>query len=585
MHRLEEISIQNYKSIENIELKLTNYTPLVGYNNAGKSNILEAINWFLKPSKLYDKDFYDGRGEEELIIEGKISGLDDSILEKIAEKHRDRILEHLEDEEITVRRIMDGPGNASTAELEIWNPDDEEWVKNPTGIDNAIKDLFPEPIFMRAMEDAYEDIGKSKRSNTIGKLLAEITKPIAENNEELIKETLGKIENLFSASGDERVDELQEVESDFNKVIKSFFPGIKLKVHVPPPTIDDLFKSGTVQISEGKDGLNRDFESVGHGAQRSIQMALVKYLSELDSSDDESGSRKFLLIEEPELYLHPQAITYLSTALKKLSNAAYQVVFATHSPIMISPNDVGKTALIRKKEGVGTYRNNTLNEALNDLKADMGIADKLFRLDNSSQLLFSDEVVLIEGKTERKLIPKIFESHFDLSEFQTKVGFIDIGGAPAVGNATSILESMGIKPKVLVDLDYCFNCSIDHGYLEKDNKYYLEGIDIIIELTEELDLDIPDDWPNNGKLGAEIYEKIASNSERFKEVISELHLNLKDQGVWFWQEGAIEIPLGIDCKTSRAREKFINDMYKDGLEEIVDEYNSVVQFFDWLLEE
>ncbi|MFH5834330.1 ATP-dependent nuclease [Halalkalibaculum sp. DA384] len=583
MHRLSEVTIKNFKSIEDLTLELTNYTPLVGYNNAGKSNILQAIDWFLKPSKLYDSDFYDGREGEGLVVKGKIEGLDDTILDRLVEKHRDRITEYLEDERIFIRRSMDEPGNASTADLEIWSPEDDEWINNPTGIDNAVKALFPEPIFMKAMEDAYEDIGKSKRSNTIGKLLAEITKPIVENNEELIEETLGQIKNMFSADGNERVDELQEIDEEFDNVVNNFFPGINLKVHVPPPTVDDLFKSGTVQISEGENGLNRDFESMGHGAQRSIQMALVKYLSERQTSDDESNSRKFLLIEEPELYLHPQAITYLSSALKKLSKGGYQIVFATHSPIMISQNDVGVTALIRKSEDAGTYRHNTLNEALDEVAADMGITDTLFNLDNSSQILFADEVVLIEGKTERKLVPKIFESHYDLSEFQTKVGFIDIGGAPAVGNATTILENMGINPKVLVDLDYCFNSSVDHGYIEDENDIYQEGIEIIRNKVEEFGIDIPDGWPDTGKLSAEIYTKVVNNSERFREIVRELHKILKDQNVWIWQEGPIEIPLGIDSKKPKAHEVFINDLYKDGLQETVAEYDSVTDFFDWLL--
>ena len=44
-HILTEINISNFKSISSESFELTEFTPLVGYNNAGKSNILEAIKW------------------------------------------------------------------------------------------------------------------------------------------------------------------------------------------------------------------------------------------------------------------------------------------------------------------------------------------------------------------------------------------------------------------------------------------------------------------------------------------------------------------------------------------------------------
>jgi|GEM_PF-4055624 AAA15 family ATPase/GTPase len=65
MHRLSQVRIQNYKSIKDLDLKLTDYTPLVGYNNAGKSNILEAmplVRDYLKRRK-------DCRQEYEALLE------------------------------------------------------------------------------------------------------------------------------------------------------------------------------------------------------------------------------------------------------------------------------------------------------------------------------------------------------------------------------------------------------------------------------------------------------------------------------------------------------------------------------------
>jgi len=43
MHHLTDISIRNFRSCQKVDLALSYCTPIVGYNNAGKSNIMAAI--------------------------------------------------------------------------------------------------------------------------------------------------------------------------------------------------------------------------------------------------------------------------------------------------------------------------------------------------------------------------------------------------------------------------------------------------------------------------------------------------------------------------------------------------------------
>lgn len=57
MHRLSHLVIQNFRACRSISLPLEGYTPLVGQNNTGKSTILEAIHWVLKPGALKSTDF------------------------------------------------------------------------------------------------------------------------------------------------------------------------------------------------------------------------------------------------------------------------------------------------------------------------------------------------------------------------------------------------------------------------------------------------------------------------------------------------------------------------------------------------
>ncbi|MCU8105983.1 ATP-binding protein [Shewanella sp. SM101] len=71
-HKISNVVIKNFKSVIDAEFKLSSFTPLVGYNNAGKSNCLSAIQWLLKKSSLPEKDFFDATQPIEVIatIEG-----------------------------------------------------------------------------------------------------------------------------------------------------------------------------------------------------------------------------------------------------------------------------------------------------------------------------------------------------------------------------------------------------------------------------------------------------------------------------------------------------------------------------------
>lgn len=165
-HKLIAIEIQNFKSIIAIEFELSKYTPLVGYNNAGKSNILEAIKWVLRKSSLKPTDFNDVNSP--VVMTAKIDGISETILENLNATHRQRIEPFLDSESLTIRRTQLTPNATATKiRLEVLNPADGQWQSNPTGIDNAIKDLFPEPIHIGAMENSEEDVSKSKSGTTI----------------------------------------------------------------------------------------------------------------------------------------------------------------------------------------------------------------------------------------------------------------------------------------------------------------------------------------------------------------------------------------------------------------------------------
>ena len=72
--RLSEVHIQNYKSCIDTHLNLSDFTVLIGYNNAGKSNCLSALEWLLRKKVLMENHFNDTT--QPLEIEGLIEGIE-----------------------------------------------------------------------------------------------------------------------------------------------------------------------------------------------------------------------------------------------------------------------------------------------------------------------------------------------------------------------------------------------------------------------------------------------------------------------------------------------------------------------------
>jgi hypothetical protein len=252
-HLLSKIIIRNFKSITNETFELSDFTPLVGYNNAGKSNILEAIKWLFRKTSLTETDFNDSIQPVEM--EGEISGITTVILGQLPTNQQASISPFLISDSLFIKRIQPKP-NAGVANIHLFVKDPtnigtpNEWKANPIGLDQAIQALFPEPIHIGAMENSEEDVSKSKNTTTIGKLLAEIIGPIQSSYSTQVQTALDVIKELLDADGTSRATELNAFDTAVNSKVESFFPGVSIKVHVPTPELKEVFSKGTIKVFE-----------------------------------------------------------------------------------------------------------------------------------------------------------------------------------------------------------------------------------------------------------------------------------------------------------------------------------------------
>lgn len=584
MHKIDWIRTRNFRSCADVSLNLEKYSPLVGYNNAGKSNLLKAIKWFLRPTGLADKDFNDVANE--VIVTAKISGISDELLNAIDENHKASISPYIEEESMFVRLVQKSPGGAKTlrklyvskggeGEEDTW-----EWKVNPGGLQEALHDLFPEPIFVQSMDNATDDVSKFKTSSTIGKLLQLLSSRIEEEQHELI-DALNVIGKKLNFDGGERLAALDDFDQRATQRVQDFFPGVSIKVHIPTPSLSKLFTDGTIKVQEiGRD--SADVDSLGHGAQRSIQMALIRLLAEAQT-EAESGQTTLLLIDEPELYLHPQATELVRDALKVLSDSGYQIVFTTHSALMVEQEDVPNTSIVRKNEHQQTIVSERIAEAIKAvIEGNANQARILFEVYNMSQILFADRVLIAEGATELSVLPDLFKAcgrSFNAHKTALVIG----DGCAGIHKMGRILRRIGIPFKALVDLDYVFTTARSANLLQEDDENLTTAIPMLSASAVQNGFELEGGVlpkKTGGRKAYEAYELFA-DEQGTSEVISALHESLKEQNYWLWTKGAIEKHLSLEAKTTGDWIAFKLDLKENNVEDVLEDHPFVNQMVEW----
>lgn len=589
-HLLSEFTIRNFKSIQNETFELSEFTPLVGYNNAGKSNILEAIKWLLRKTNLAETDFNDITQPVEM--EGEISGITTAILGQLPANQQTSITPFLISESLFIKRVQPTP-NAGVANIRLLVKDPanigtaNEWKANPTGLDQAIQALFPEPIHIGAMENSEEDVSKNKNTTTIGKLLAEIIGPIQTSYSTQVQTALDGIKELLDVDGTSRATELTAFDTAVNSKVESFFPGVSIKVHIPTPELKEVFSKGTIKVFENLNPSGKDVSALGHGAQRSIQMALVRHLADTKRATGGQTSNTILLIDEPELYLHPQAIEVLRDALKTLSNQGYQVIFSTHSPFMITSKDVENTILIRKNDTVGTHKRNSLRTAIASVaSAHPSQLAIIFSLSNSSNILFAERVILAEGKTENRLLPKIIQKVSGQTLGLHKTALLPIDGSGSTRKTIEVLTAMAIPTRAVVDLDYALKEGESQGFLTAGDADVTAIKAHLATISPTHSINLNGGWPTKtgSAMTASDAFALLARETAIQTNLASLKAKMQAVGIYIWTKGAIENHLGGIPKNEMGWANFNARLETEDLNVILPtDHTEINNLVTWLL--
>jgi putative ATP-dependent endonuclease of the OLD family len=154
-----------------------------------------------------------------------------------------------------------------------------------------------------------------------------------------------------------------------------------------------------------------------------------------------------LLIEEPELYLRPQAQRYLYRLLREFALAGNQVIYSTHSPAFLNVARMDELVFVERLDRTGTRT----------VQPEPVSADDDFRVMTEfdaarSELFLARAVVLVEGLTEKLVLPFVFSSlGHDVD--REAISIVECGGKPNLSLFARICRATGVPFVVVHDSD------------------------------------------------------------------------------------------------------------------------------------
>jgi len=431
-----KLKIKNYKSIKDSgEIVIDDrIMALIGQNNTGKSAILDAIQCVFPSVKknVVRSDFHKGtHGNIEIII--WFNGVTDEYLEdrlfantifKLIEKAKKLQDENAEEAKVEnawkkveetreqklseVKEAYQVIDNVMCIKLVVTNTDrmgtkyyvDADSVREIKEAD--LKKILPILKVIPAIRDPKNE-STAGTNSYLKELIAMLDDDMATNisiagNEivsyrqlnEIIAEESAKRCQSISSSITEYYNEAIGV-NDFEVIVSS----------------DVNISKGTTyytKILDKSTNIESDILSCGTGYQSMIILSILEAYVELAQKKTEY----ILIIEEPEVYLHPSLQRKMIDTLLMISQNN-QVIFSSHSPITVGKMKRNQIKLVKREFGEATLSDITIPEVIKEL----GIC--------ADDILVNKGIIFVEGQDDKAIIECIINKIYSGSSDEINV--------------------------------------------------------------------------------------------------------------------------------------------------------------------
>lgn len=437
---IKKIVIKNFRNLENVVIENeSNMKYVIGNNGVGKSNLLEAINYFFNKSSFSLEDFYN----EDKSIEIQMSLL----LNEFELGYFDDFFDLDNENIINIKAVQETP------------IDRIEYYHIDTGSAISYQKIRNLPCVYYNSVNAPEELTFMK-TKTSGQFLNSLIENYININEV-------KVDGLLNTG------EINNISNHLNEILNliSFVQNNDLSVVIEKNIVDLL-----PRLMELKNKDNMSINRMGSGVRYSSYIyfeLLNKIMQTVEKKKDsiienDSGKKyisMFIFLDEPEIHLHPymqrsvisdikniinNKDTLFLSLLKKIFNIDGifgQLIVVTHSPNIISNNF---REIIRLD-----YDNIKKVKAYSGFNCEItDKEEKQFLLHNFKikEAFFAKTCIAVEGQTERIVLP-IFAEKMGLSLDGLNIGIIEADGADSIPIVTTLLSHFGIKNICIIDKD------------------------------------------------------------------------------------------------------------------------------------
>ena len=350
-------------------------------------------------------------------------------------------------------------------------PMKDSWIDNPKGYANVLKGTLPFFVLVPAVRDVTEE-SKGTKSSPFGKLLFAILDTVTQEKRAKIEGILAEISKQMNrAGGDERVPLIADTEKQLNTLLTDFFTGCDLEIEFETPTLEVLLSAPKLYVD---DGFRNAVENKGHGLQRAVIFTILRRYAEYMTSSADGKKRNLILaVEEPELYMHPQAQRTIRRVFRKISEGGDQVIFSTHSSLLvdvayfdeiirleISLKNIGgtKTTASRAWQLSMSKMIEDIETRLPKLKGTVTSESMRDRYSNAynprrNEGFFASRIILVEGLTEEYSLP-IYADAIPNHAFDPQgISVVECGGKLAMPRLFRIFNELHIPCYLLFDYD------------------------------------------------------------------------------------------------------------------------------------
>ncbi|WP_340648243.1 ATP-dependent nuclease [Pseudoxanthomonas winnipegensis] len=463
--RMHKLTIRNFRAIgkQPVEIELDDIVVLVGANNTGKSSILRAYQLVMESGakgELLPEDFHGGYAPGIEVTDDDLPSIElETVLFKDSKAPADKWIDSRPngDRHVRERWTWRNPGKPEKRgfdfQLGSWDKDHGPW-----GVASVAQANRPEMHRIEAFDDP------KKQADSVISLLEEATKQRVkalteeEGKDGAYAKLLDGVAELQKTVANEAMQAIEAVRLELGGAMADVFPGYSITLDARPE--DDLsksisfFKAPPVLRMGPADGHQSDLERQGSGTRRTLMWNALRIIADHKAGAKGTDRPHVLLLDEPELCLHPAAVRDACNVLYSLPDRnSWQVMVTTHSPAFIDLSR-NNTSIVRvERSQAGAVSGTTI---FRPARANLSEEDKeRLKLLNMydpyvAEFFFGGRTVIVEGDTEYAAFREVIAD--DPGRFRD-VHIVRARGKYTIIALCKILNQFGCPYSVLHDAD------------------------------------------------------------------------------------------------------------------------------------